>query len=191
MTLKCKPAPQRLPPVRCSDLVRRMGRHSHKAIERILKIGSMTHDEAIRFMQAEKKPALRWKPMDVAYGDNIRKPRRLVLEVNPEYPHHCYTTCSENDGIGSQSDYSLRTKEEWLAWVDRFSDDLTGKELREAKEAVCADFVEPQSWTDFRKRYAETRDPWIRETNTPNAEVSDGGPLTHDKPAAQSRRSLH
>lgn len=24
-----------------------------------------------------------------------------------------------------------------------------------------------------------------------NAEVSDGGPLTHDKPAAQSRRSLH
>jgi hypothetical protein len=25
----------------------------------------------------------------------------------------------------------------------------------------------------------------------PNAEVSDGGPLTHDKPAAQSRRSLH
>lgn len=151
-----------------------MGRQSHKAIERILKIGSMTHDEAIAFMQAEKKPALRWKPMDVAYGDNIRKPRRLVLEVNPEYPNHCYMTCSENDGIGSQSDYSMRTKEEWLAWVDRFSDDLTGKELREAKESVRADFVEPQSWTDFRKRYAETGDPWIRETNTPNAELSDG-----------------
>lgn len=168
MTHQCKPAPQRLPPVRCSDLVRRMGRHSHKAIERILKIGSMTHDEAIKFMQAEKKPALRWKPMDVAYGDNIRKPRRLVLEVNPEYLHHCYTTCSESDGVGSQSDYSLRTKDEWLAWVDRFSDELTGKELREAKEAVRADFAEPQSWADFRKRYAETGDPWIRKTNTPN-----------------------
>jgi hypothetical protein len=25
----------------------------------------------------------------------------------------------------------------------------------------------------------------------PNAEVSDGGPLTHKQPAAQSRRSLH
>lgn len=25
----------------------------------------------------------------------------------------------------------------------------------------------------------------------PNAEVSDGGPLTHESPAAQSRRSLH
>jgi len=115
------------------------------------------------------KPTLRWKPMDVAYGDNIRKPRRLVLEVNPEYPNHCYTTCSEMDGIGSHSDHSLRTKEEWLAWVDRFSDDLTGKELREAKEAVRADFVEPQSWTDFRKRHAETGDPWMRDNvNPPN-----------------------
>lgn len=144
-----------------------MGRQSHHAIDRILKIGRMTHDEAIAFMKAERKPALRWKPMDVAYGDNIHKPRRLVLEVNPEYPHHCYTTCSENDGIGSQSDYSLRTREEWLAWVDRFSDDLTGRELREAKEAVLADFVEPQSWTDFRKRFAETGDPWLRENNRP------------------------
>lgn len=26
---------------------------------------------------------------------------------------------------------------------------------------------------------------------SPNAEVSDGGPLTHESPAAQSRRSLH
>jgi hypothetical protein len=25
----------------------------------------------------------------------------------------------------------------------------------------------------------------------PNVEVSDGGPLTHESPAAQSRRSLH
>ena len=39
-------------------MVMRMGRQSHKAIERILKIGSMTHDDAIKFMQAEKKPAL-------------------------------------------------------------------------------------------------------------------------------------
>lgn len=36
---------------------------------------------------------------------------------------------------------------------------------------------------------------WCGDTGVvtlyPNAEVSDGGPLTHDKPAAQSRRSLH
>jgi hypothetical protein len=30
-------------------------------------------------------------------------------------------------------------------------------------------FQEPQYWTDFRKRYAETGDPWIRENaNPPN-----------------------
>jgi hypothetical protein len=54
VTLKCKPAPQRLPPVRCSDMVRRMGRQSHKAIERILKIGSMTEAEAYEFLRSEK-----------------------------------------------------------------------------------------------------------------------------------------
>lgn len=54
MTHQCKPAPQRLPPVRCSDMVRRMGRQSHKAIERILKIGSMTEAEAYEFLRSEK-----------------------------------------------------------------------------------------------------------------------------------------
>lgn len=123
----------------------------------------MTTEEATKYLQSERKPALRWKPMDVAYGDTIHKPRRLVIEALPEYLNYPYTTCSEMDGIGSHSDYSLRTKEEWLAWVDRFSDDLTGKELREAKEAVLADFVEPRSWSEFRKRYAATGDPWLRE----------------------------
>lgn len=104
----------------------------------------------------------RWKPMDVAFGDNIRKPRRLVLEVNTKYPNFCYTTCSESDGIGNHSDYSLRTLEEWLAWIDRFADELTGRELRECKEAAKAPFTEPQSWVDFRRRYAETGDPFIK-----------------------------
>ena len=31
----------------------------------------------------------------------------------------------------------------------------------------------------------------LRPTPGGNAEVSDGGPLTHESPAAQSRRSLH
>lgn len=105
----------------------------------------------------------RWKPMDVAFGDNLRNPRRLILEVSEKYEHSRYTTCSESGGIGSRSDYSLRTKEEWLAWVERFSDDLTGRELREAKEAVNATFVEPDSWAAFRKRYEETGDPWLKE----------------------------
>lgn len=119
----------------------------------------------------------KWKMMDVAYGDNIRKPRRLIVEVNPKYPSHCYTTCSELDGIGSHSDYSLRTLDEWLAWIEKFRDELTGKEIREAIEAAKTPFVEPQSWSDFRKRYTETGDPWIRETpRTPNAELSGQPP---------------
>jgi hypothetical protein len=41
--------------------------------------------------------------------------------------------------------------------------------MREVKEAARATFQEPQYWTDFRKRYAETGDPWIRENaNPPN-----------------------
>lgn len=100
--------------------------------------------------------------MDVAFADNRRNPRRLVLEVNREYPNHCYTTCSESDGVGSHSDYSLRTLEEWLIWLDRFSDELTGRELRECKAAARAPFTEPKSWTDFRKRYADTGDPWMK-----------------------------
>lgn len=147
-----------------------MGRQSHKAIERILKIGSMTEDEAKAFMMSESLP--RWKPMQVAYADYLHNPRCLVLEVNPKLPQFCYTTCSQSGGVGSHSDASLRTKEEWLLWVDRFADDLTGRELREAKEAVRADFVEPQFWTDFRERFAATGDPWIRET--PNVRMSEG-----------------
>jgi hypothetical protein len=104
----------------------------------------------------------RWKQMDVAFGDTLRNPRRLILEVNTKYPDHCYTTCSESDGIGSHSDHSLRTLEEWLAWIDRFSDELTGRELREAKEAARAPLIEPKSWEGFRKRLADTGDPWLK-----------------------------
>jgi hypothetical protein len=108
-------------------------------------------------------PPFRWKPMDVAYGDNIRRPRRLVLECNPKYPSHCYTTVSETDGVGSHSDYSLMTLEEWLNWIEKFRDDLTGREIREAIEAARAEFVEPKSWGEFRNRFAETGDPWLKE----------------------------
>jgi hypothetical protein len=112
-------------------------------------------------MNAALNTAFRWKPMDVAFGDNIRRPRRLILQVNPKYPNHCYTTCSESDGIGSHSDHSLMTLEEWLTWIERFWDDLTGRELREAKEAARAPFIEPRSWVEFRERYRRTGNPYL------------------------------
>jgi hypothetical protein len=100
--------------------------------------------------------------MDVAYGDNLLRPRKLIIEVGK---HDCckYTTCSESGGVGYHPESALRTLEEWLKWLEKFSDELTGRQLREAREAATAPFVEPQSWTDFRYRYKETGDPWIRE----------------------------
>lgn len=101
-----------------------------------------------------------FKPMDVAYANRLRNPRVLVIEVNPQYKTSFYTAISESCGDGYYP--ALKTKEEWLTWVDRFSDDLTGRELREAKEAVRAEFVEPECWSGFRKRFAETGDPWLK-----------------------------
>ncbi len=101
--------------------------------------------------------------MDIGYADNLQSPRCLVLEVDSKYPNHCYTTVSEREGVGSHSDRSLRTREEWLEWLERFSDDLTGRQMREAREHVMAPFEEPPSWAGFRKRFSETGDPWLKE----------------------------
>ena len=100
--------------------------------------------------------------MDIAFGDNIWKPRRLILSANPKSSWHPYETTSERDGVGTDSDQSLMTLAEWLKWIENFRDEKTGKEMRDAIEAAKADFVEPQSWTDFRKRYADTGDAFIK-----------------------------
>ena len=100
--------------------------------------------------------------MDVAFGDTLLRPRRLILEAKwSDERAATYATCSESDGVGYHSDFSLRTLDEWLVWVDRFEEDLTGRQIREAKDAAKAPFVEPPSWAGFRQRYAETGDPWL------------------------------
>jgi hypothetical protein len=108
--------------------------------------------------------------MDVVFGDNILHPRRLILEASETHTCCSYTTCSESDGVGYCSENSLQTLEEWLTWIERFREDLTGREIREAIEAATGPFVEPDSWAGFRKRYADTGDPWM-----PNKELSDAG----------------
>jgi hypothetical protein len=99
--------------------------------------------------------------MDVAFADNIRRPRRLILEVNPKSPSCLYTTCSE-DGFGTGHNSCLMSLDEWLRWIESFRDELTGKEIRDAIEAAKAPFVEPQGWVEFRTRYQETGNPWIK-----------------------------
>lgn len=101
--------------------------------------------------------------MDIAFADNLLCPRRLVLEVSPQYPSNCYTCVSERgNGTGSHSDYSLMTRDEWLIWIERFRDELTGKEIREAIEAVKAPFNEPQCWLDMRERFKQTGDAFLK-----------------------------
>jgi hypothetical protein len=117
----------------------------------------------MRNNQKEKMTPKRWKPMDVAFADNLNRPRNLILEVSDKYEQFRYTTCSESGGSGCHSESSLMTLEEWLKWLERFSDDLTGRQMREAREAVMAPFTEPKFWTAFRERFAATGDPWLKQ----------------------------
>ncbi len=99
--------------------------------------------------------------MSVAYDRTIERPRRLILAVNMEHESSRYTVCTEDGyGIGYVSERSLRSLPEWLQWADLFVDELTGRELREAKSHAAAPFVEPKQWAEFRARYAETGNPW-------------------------------
>lgn len=108
-------------------------------------------------------PEIRFKPMDVVFDCTSRHPHRLVLGVNSKYhPNYCYEVAGR-DWYGSSGVYDLRTREEWLEWIEKFAEDFTGRELRECKEAVMAPFVEPPLWADFRRRFAETGSPWIEE----------------------------
>jgi hypothetical protein len=53
----------------------------------------------------------------------------------------------------------------------------------------------PASWVEEMVHFIGSMEQWRawkqRGAMTPNAEVSDGGPLTHDSKQARTRRSLH
>lgn len=100
--------------------------------------------------------------MDVAFGDTIRTPRRLVLHVDAGNERFRYSCCTERQGESYCGEGGLMTLDEWLVWLDRFSDDFTGRELREAREAAQAPFTEPPGWVGFRERFAATGDPWLK-----------------------------
>src|SRR5690348_13946373 len=87
---------------------------------KILKTGiERRKQKAESSLAAPSCSASRWEPMDMAFGDNLRGPRRLILEAHPptgKGPFDKwwrYTTCSESDGIGYHSENSLRTQDEW------------------------------------------------------------------------------
>ena len=119
-------------------------------------------NDANRSCAGEPGSAPRWKPMDVCYGDTIRGPRRLILEVSAAHNCSRYTWCCESGDVGRASEWSMKTFEEWIEWLERFSDEITGREMREAREAARSPFTEPESWRGFRERYAATGEPWIQ-----------------------------
>lgn len=103
----------------------------------------------------------KWKSMDVVFRDTLYAPRCLILGVHTSADGWVlYEGVSENDGMPSIPEDCAMTKLEWLKWLDHLSDDLTGREMREARERAEAPLVEPESWAGFRARYAETGDPW-------------------------------
>lgn len=105
--------------------------------------------------------------MDVVFVDCLWTPRRLITEVHLHGTYR-YTAVSA-DGESCYLECYCMTRDEWLAYLERFRDELTGKEFREAREQVVADCAEPDSWAGFRSRYALTGDPY-----QPNTERTGG-----------------
>jgi hypothetical protein len=82
----------------------------------------------------------------------------LVLEVCEEKDRwgeqrYC---CMSGDGVVCyHGDGDMLTLPEWLAWWERFKDEVTGKEHRECIEAACRDFVPPPWWDEAVERAME------------------------------------
>ena len=101
--------------------------------------------------------------MDVVYGPYIQAPRRLILDVyhRQDGTVH-YEPVSEGEGCGGEAEEWLwATKEEWLEWLTKFQDEMTGLAYREAQDRVRKPLVEPKSWAGFRERYKTTGCPWL------------------------------
>ena len=96
---------------------------------------------------------------EVIFESRIRAPRSMVIEIGTHY----LTVITEGLGIGYASPRAAMTKEQWLDWFASFQDELTGREFREARAAVHADFVPPAEWQEFKDRYATTGTVWISE----------------------------
>lgn len=99
--------------------------------------------------------------MEIYYQDTLRKPRVLIVELRSENDiQRADIGLSESGGLSYRLD-NVMTREQWLEWVQKFRDDLTGRELREILEHESAPFVWPQCWNEFRDRYAATGNAFL------------------------------
>jgi len=78
-------------------------------------------------------------------------PRMLVLEVcagKNRWGDQTYCCLSGTGTVCYHDDAGMLTLPEWLAWWERFQDEVTGKEYRECIQAAHKEFLPPPWWED-------------------------------------------
>lgn len=122
------------------------------------------------------------KLFDVFYGDFLRKPRLLVVEIFAGY----LTAISESGGEHNinlpPSKWTLMDLKEWTRFADHLADDRTPKEMREYREHASGPFEWPKLWLEFKARYETTGNAYLGEPLP--------GRLTEWPPSAQNGRDV-
>lgn len=100
------------------------------------------------------------KLFDVYYGDRLQR-RGLVVEI---FANHL-VLITERGGVDyvnlPPSKWRLMDLAEWERFADHLAEDITGQELREAKENARASFVWPKEWQDFKTRHDATGNAFV------------------------------
>lgn len=103
------------------------------------------------------------KLFDVFYGENLSRPRRLVVEIYADY----LTAISEGGGEHTvrlpPHKWDLMNLAEWERFADHLADDITPREMREYKEQARASFEWPKVWTEFKTRHETTGNAYLGE----------------------------
>lgn len=103
------------------------------------------------------------KLFDVFYGDILRCPRGLVVEIFASY----VTLITESGGERTvrlpASKWQLMDLAEWERFADHLSDDFTPREMREYREHARGPFERPKVWLEFKERYETTGNAYLGE----------------------------
>lgn len=101
--------------------------------------------------------------------------------MNQNHPIKSESLLPSEPQVRSSEWFADINESETKAWDNmRAKEDQLQRATEELREAT-------RSWS---MQYSKLREA-MKQQMSANGEVSDGGPLTDDKPAAQSRRSLH
>lgn len=101
------------------------------------------------------------KLFDVFYGDRLRRPRLMVVEIYKS----SLTAISESGGEHTiklpPSKWTLMTIDEWQRFAEHLADDITPRDLRAFVDYAMGPFEWPQIWHDFKTRYETTGNAYL------------------------------